>query len=254
MIREDEDMAEDKAKAKPETIKSPKKISNKGYIIGAAIAGILAGAAGVYVMESPSGNLFGQIVSSASPNNDSQEAALCLAKADKFASINDVAIGAVAAMQAAEKPATLSSLSFNAPDGSAQTLADHKGKILLVNLWATWCAPCREEMPALNQLQKDKGSDQFEVIALNIDTGDIAKPVNFLNEIGVEKLKLYRDTSMNSFNDLKRKGLAFGLPVTLLVDDEGCQIAAMNGPAAWDSEDAYRLIDAAIALGNSDKT
>ncbi len=241
-------MAEEPAKTKPETTKRSDKVKNRGFIFLAAIAGILAGLGAVYVIESPSGNPFEQIVSQISPVDDSPEAAFCLAKADTLKAVNAAAKGAVAAMQAAEKPLSLASLSFNDQNGMPQTLADHKGKTLLLNLWATWCAPCREEMPALDQLQQAKGSDKFEVLALNIDTGDNQKPLNFLNEIGVEHLKLYRDASMNSFNDLKRKGLAFGLPVTLLIDEDGCQIAAMNGPADWSSEDAFTFIDASLSL------
>jgi hypothetical protein len=103
-------------------------------------------------------------------------------------------------------------------------------------------------MPALDKLQAEQGSDDFEVVALNIDTGDISKPKNFLNEIGVEKLGFYRDASLTVFNDLKRRGLAFGLPVTLLIDETGCQIAAMNGPAHWAGPDAVNLVNVAKNL------
>src|SRR5690606_41587457 len=111
----------------------------------------------------------------------------------------------------------------------------------------TWCVPCREEMPALNALEKELGSDRFEVVAVNIDTGDDEKPKAFLNETGVHELAYYRDASMGVVNTLQKEGLAFGLPVTLLMDDKGCLISAMNGPAAWDSEDAKALIGAALA-------
>ncbi len=66
------------------------------------------------------------------------------------------------------------------------TLGDYKGKTLLVNLWATWCAPCREEMPALDQLQGEKGGNDFDVVAINIDTGSDDKPKGFLSEIGIK--------------------------------------------------------------------
>ena len=124
------------------------------------------------------------------------------------------------------------------------TLADRAGKVLLVNLWATWCAPCRKEMPALDALQKEAGGDDFEVVAVNVDTGGDEKPKKFLGEIGIENLAFYRDDTLELFNTLKRRGLALGLPVTLLVDREGCLMAHMNGPAEWAGEDARRLISA----------
>ena len=89
-------------------------------------------------------------------------------------------------------------------------------------------------MPALDALQKEKGSDRFEVMTVNVDTGDDAKPKAFLDEIGVKSLAHYRDASMDVFNDLKKRGLALGLPVTLLVDGEGCLIGHLTGPAEWE--------------------
>ena len=100
-------------------------------------------------------------------------------------------------------------------------------------------------MPALDALQKEMGSDKFEVVAVNVDTGDDVKPKKFLAETGVDALGYYRDNTLDLFNDLKTRGLALGLPVTLLVDDEGCLLAHMNGPAEWSGPDAKRLIEAA---------
>jgi thiol-disulfide isomerase/thioredoxin len=136
-------------------------------------------------------------------------------------------------------------LAFKGPDGRDLKTADFAGKTVLLNLWATWCGPCREEMPALNALQKGMGAKDFEVVAVNIDTGSDEKPKAFLAEYGVDTLGYYRDSSMGVFNSLKKEGLAFGLPVTLVMDKKGCLISAMNGPAAWDSPDAKALITAA---------
>ncbi|MBB3976750.1 thiol-disulfide isomerase/thioredoxin [Rhizobium azooxidifex] len=202
----------------------------------AALAGILAGAAAVYVMESRSGN------GGATVAADGQ----CTMAKDRAATLAPFFTGQVAAMMAVDDPRPLPQLSFNGPDGQPRTISDFAGKTLLVNLWATWCVPCREEMPALNALQKDLGSDRFEVVAINIDTGTDEKPKAFLDETGVHDLGYYRDSSMGVFNALKKEGLAFGLPVTLLMDDKGCLVSAMNGPAAWDSEDAKALIRAAV--------
>jgi thiol-disulfide isomerase/thioredoxin len=203
----------------------------------AALAGILAGAAAVYVIGSRSGN--GETAALAG-------AGQCTAAKDKAAALEPFFTGQVAAMMAAEQPRPLPQLSFNGPDGKPMAIPDFSGKTLLVNLWATWCVPCREEMPALNALQKDLGSDRFEVVAINIDTGTDEKPKAFLDDTGVHDLGYYRDSSMGVFNALKKEGLAFGLPVTLLMDDKGCLVAAMNGPAVWDSEDAKALIRAAV--------
>ncbi|MBA3446863.1 MAG: TlpA family protein disulfide reductase, partial [Pseudaminobacter sp.] len=99
----------------------------------------------------------------------------------------------------------------------------------------------------LNALQKGMGGDAFEVVAINIDTGDDAKPKKFLADTGVDALAYYRDNTLDLFTELKTRGLALGLPVTLLVDGEGCLLAHMNGPAEWASDDAKKLIATALA-------
>jgi thiol-disulfide isomerase/thioredoxin len=150
-------------------------------------------------------------------------------------------------MMPADPPQSLKTLAFNDPEGKPMTIADHGGRTLLVNLWATWCAPCRAEMPALDALEREMGGEEFEVVAINVDTGDDTKPKKFLEETGVASLGHYRDNTLGVFNDLKKRGLALGLPVTLLVDGEGCLLANMNGPAEWASPDARKLIEAALA-------
>jgi hypothetical protein len=94
------------------------------------------------------------------------------------------------------------------------------------------------------------GSDEFEVVAINVDTGGDEKPKKFLEETGVSSLGYYRDNTIGVFNELKRRSLALGLPVTLLVDGNGCLIANMNGPAEWASDDAKRLVRAALPSGS----
>ncbi len=130
-------------------------------------------------------------------------------------------------------------------DGAVFDLSAERGHWVVLNFWATWCAPCRAEMPALDALQKEMGGEDFEVIAVNVDAGDDVKPKKFLAETGIEALGYYRDNTLSLFNDLKKRGLALGLPVTLLIDEEGCLLAHMNGPAEWSSRDAKRLIEAA---------
>ncbi|PDQ21038.1 sodium:dicarboxylate symporter [Mesorhizobium sanjuanii] len=211
-------------------------------ILAALVAGVLAGAVAVYVSESGSGNNAPVQVAA----GDSKDDVACAAKADRAKKVAAAATGQVAALLPADPPQSLKNLAFNGPDGKPMTLADHAGKTVLLNLWATWCAPCRAEMPALDALQKDKGSDAFQVVAVNVDAGDDAKPKKFLRDIGVEDLGFYRDATMALFNDVKTRGLALGLPVTMLIDGEGCLIAHMNGPAEWSSPDAKRLIETAL--------
>lgn len=212
-------------------------------ILAALVAGVLAGAVAVYVSESGSGNNAPAQVAV----GDSKDDVACTAKADRAKTVAAAATGQVAALLPADPPQSLKSLAFNDPAGKPMTLADHAGKTVLLNLWATWCAPCRAEMPALDALQKEMGSDAFEVVAVNVDAGDDTKPKKFLEETGVKALGYYRDSTMALFNDLKTRGLALGLPVTMLIDGEGCLIAHMNGPAEWSSPDAKRLVETALA-------
>jgi len=134
---------------------------------------------------------------------------------------------------------------FNGPDGQPVMLSDFKGKVVLLNLWATWCAPCRKEMPHLNELQEKLGGDQFEVVALSVDRGSAQKSKEFLMEVGATALKFYHDPSAKAGFSL----MAIGMPTTLLFDREGREIGRLVGPAEWHSEDAKKLIRAAIAAG-----
>ena len=156
-----------------------------------------------------------------------------------------LARGEVAAVTVPREPKPLPNLSFSGPDG-AKSLADYKGRTVLVNLWATWCVPCRQEMPALDGLQAALGGPDFEVVAINIDTRNLDRPKAWLKETGIERLAYYADPEAKVFQDLKRVGKAVGMPTTLLADREGCELALINGPAEWASEDALRLVRTAL--------
>lgn len=203
-------------------------------LAGVALTGIVAGAIAVYVMQSVDGN-GGGVASSACP------AAIAAGKR-----VAPFAKGEVAAFRVASEPDQLGGLSFLGPDGEAMTLADLGGRTSLVNLWATWCVPCRTEMPALDRLEGELGGDDFEVVTINIDLNNEARARAFLDEIAVENLAFYSDPTTGVFRDLKGRGLALGLPTTILVDGEGCEIGGLQGPAEWDSEDAKALIAAAL--------
>ncbi|MDQ0456535.1 thiol:disulfide interchange protein TlpA [Rhizobium paknamense] len=219
------------------TKKRPAGLPSVKLIAIAAIAGLIAGAVAVYVKETGSGN-----------GAETAAAKGCEAAKVMADALQPLAKGEIAALVAANPPRPITGLAFKDAAGADRGLDDLKGRILLVNLWATWCVPCREEMPALNRLQAAKGNDAFGIVAINIDSGGDEKPKAFLADNGIDHLGFYRDSSMGVFNALKKQGLAFGLPVTLILDRKGCLIGSMNGPAAWDSNDAKALIDRLTAL------
>jgi thiol-disulfide isomerase/thioredoxin len=155
--------------------------------------------------------------------------------------------GEVAALAVAQSPFHVPDLAFKDAQGRDKTLADWQGRTVLLNLCATWCVPCRREMPALDALEQKLGGPDFEVVAVNIDTRDPQKPLTFLKDVGVSHLAYYSDQSARVFEDLKSAGKAFGMPTTIIVDRSGCEIGNMAGPAEWASEDGVKLVRAAIA-------
>jgi thiol-disulfide isomerase/thioredoxin len=154
--------------------------------------------------------------------------------------------GEVAALAVPATPVRVADLAFKDAGGRERRLADWEGRLVLLNLWATWCVPCREEMPALDALQRKLGGPAFEVVAVNIDTRDPDKPKTWLQETGVSALAFYADPTAKIFQELKTRGRAFGMPTTLLVDARGCEVVSLAGPAEWAGEDAVALIQAAL--------
>jgi len=130
-----------------------------------------------------------------------------------------------------DTPRTVPDFNFIDADGQERTLADWRGQFLLVNIWATWCAPCKEEMPALSRLQARLGGEDFAVLPISVDRGGLDKPRAFLEEIGADNLPLLLEQSgrLNVTLDV------LGLPATLLISPEGREVARMIGPAEWDS-------------------
>jgi len=204
-------------------------------VLAGGVAGVVVGLAGVYGIGTLSRNAGG--------DKACQPAVALAAKAAPFAR------GEVAAVNMAKSPLKVPDLAFEDGTGKKLTLADFKGRTVLLNLWATWCVPCRKEMPTLDALEAKLGSPDFQVVAVNIDTRDPDKPKAFLKDIGVHNLAYYADASARSFQDLKAVGRAFGMPTTLLVDPNGCEIGTIAGPAEWASEDAIKLIKAALGQG-----
>jgi len=170
----------------------------------------------------------------------------CAAKATAAARLKPFATGDLSALLIADAPADLSTLVLRTPDGGERHLADLGNRTVLLNMWATWCVPCRTEMPHLQSLQEKRGGDDFAVAALNVDVGGPDKPSRFLADIGATSLIDLRDPEMAAFNALKSKGLVFGLPTTFVVDRDGCALASLAGPAQWDSPAALALVEAAV--------
>ena len=190
----------------------------------AALA-LVAGAGAIYVTKSRPGN--GPSQTAAGPERE------------------NVAPGGapIGAFVRKPTPQVLPNLAFQTGDGQPVTLDSFRGKVVLLNLWATWCVPCRKEMPALDRLQAALGSREFEVVALSIDRSGVAGARKFLDSIGISKLKLYADPSAKLGNELK----AIGLPTTLLIDRQGREIGRLIGPAEWDDADAKTLIAEVMA-------
>ena len=196
------------------------------------IAGVAAGLAGIYgigmVMRNPA------------------VAQACQPAAQLAQKLQPLARGEVAALAPAKSPINVADLSFQDASGKQIKLADFGNKTVLLNLWATWCAPCKKEMPALDELQTKLGGPDFEVVAVNIDTRDPEKPKTWLKENGIGALAYYADPNARIFQVLKERGRAFGMPTTLLVDKNGCEIATLAGPAEWASDDAIKFIRTAL--------
>jgi thiol-disulfide isomerase/thioredoxin len=123
-------------------------------------------------------------------------------------------------------------------DGSRGDMEDFRGKVILVNVWATWCVPCREEMPTLDALQAELGSDRFEVVALSIDRAGSPVVRRFYDEIGVTNLEMYVDKTMLSATALR----TVGLPTTILIDAQGQELGRLVGPAEWDDPDMVSFL------------
>jgi thiol-disulfide isomerase/thioredoxin len=169
----------------------------------------------------------------------------CPADSAKLAArLAPLAKGELAALQVASEPRRAIQVAFERDDGGKLTVADFKGRPILLNLWATWCIPCRAEMPALDRLQAAKGGPGFEVVAVNVDTAKLERRAAFLDRAGVKSLTRYADPSGDAFETLHKDGKALGLPVTLVIDKDGCEVAAVEGGAKWDSAEAQALVQA----------
>jgi thiol-disulfide isomerase/thioredoxin len=140
------------------------------------------------------------------------------------------------AMHDAARP--VATIKFDDGQGQSRSLADFKGKVVLLNIWATWCVPCRKEMPALDRLQALLGGADFEVVPISIDRGGIETVGKFYAEISLQNLAMYIDSSGQMLRALG----AVGLPTTLLIDRGGNEIGRIVGPAAWDAPEIVEFL------------
>lgn len=137
-----------------------------------------------------------------------------------------------------ESPRDVSEISFEDGDGTPLTLADFEGKLILLNIWATWCGPCREEMPTLDALQAELGGTDFEVVALSIDRKGIDVVKEFYQDVGIEHLRQYIDST-----GMAGAGLgAVGIPTTFLIDRHGDEIGRLVGATEWDSPEMTEFL------------
>lgn len=142
-----------------------------------------------------------------------------------------------------DTPMPLPELQFTDGEGKPRSLANFRGKVVLLNVWATWCLPCRKEMPTLDRLQAALGGDNFEVVALSIDRGGADAVKTFYTEIGIQHLAIHVDSS-------SQVGFALataGLPTTLLIDTDGRELGRLIGPAEWDAPDMVAFLKSVIA-------
>lgn len=142
-----------------------------------------------------------------------------------------------------EAPQALPEIRFEDAAAQSHSLAEFRGKLVLVNIWATWCVPCRKEMPTLDRLQVQLGGPQFKVMTLSIDRRGAGAVKTFYAEIGIRNLDLFVDASAQASQALG----VFGLPTTLLIDRDGRELGRLIGPAEWDAPDMIAFIKQMIA-------
>ena len=140
-------------------------------------------------------------------------------------------------------PIEIGDSTFVKEDGTQGSLADFSGRYVLLNFWATWCAPCRKEMPGLSDLQLELGGDAFEVVTIATGRNPATAMTRFFDEIGVTNLPLHTDPKQS----LARSLAVFGLPATIIIDPDGREIGRLRGDAEWDSDSAKNIVRALIA-------
>ena len=178
-------------------------------------------------------------------NAGSSKASDCLQQLAAAQKLDAAATGQLAALNGTGTGRGYETMAFTDKDGKSVTLKDFAGKALLINFWASWCIPCRAEMPALDKLAAQQNGAHFMVLPINLDlgSGGLDKARKFLADGGWQNLPLYADSSFEAFKRLQVEAVATGLPSSLLVDKKGCEIGVLQGPAEWDSPEGAKVIE-----------
>ncbi len=150
---------------------------------------------------------------------------------------------------APSEPKPAPALAFEDAAGNPLALDDFRGQVVVLNLWATWCGPCREEMPSLDRLQAEHGPEGLHVLALSVDRGELDQIQSFYDEIGIRSLQIYRDPTGAASRTLG----AFGLPTTVVFDQQGREVGRVLGPAEWDSDEAVATLRALLEPQRADR-
>ncbi len=170
-------------------------------------------------------------------------AAVELSAADR-ATLKELRGGDMAKLVVHAKPRDRIAETFRDLYGNPITLADYSGKVVLLNIWATWCPPCRAEMPSLDDLAGEMEGPDFAVIALSTDRAGPGRAARFYEDLRIENLEVMHDRSGN----VSRQAGVLGLPVTLVLDREGREIARLLGDADWGSPEARAILQRIIEL------
>jgi thiol-disulfide isomerase/thioredoxin len=211
---------------------------SSGIKVLGAIAGFFACVAAIYIVSGEKGNP--EIAAPRVPEAAIEEKATQINKITRA-----MATGAMTAFVVKAERKPVPNLLFQDGQGKQRSLSQWRGQVVLLNLWASWCGPCRNEMPSLAALQRRFGSNDFEVVAVSVDKGGAKVAAPFLEENKATELRLYVDPTAKSIEMLT----ALGLPATVLIDREGKEIGRLLGPADWTSAEAYRLVNLAINEG-----
>ncbi|MBX2853899.1 MAG: TlpA family protein disulfide reductase [Rhodobacteraceae bacterium] len=177
---------------------------------------------------------YGALIARATPTDDAQ------------ATLKTLARGEMAAVQVHDAPQEVAEHAFFNADDEEIDISAFQGQVLLVNFWATWCAPCLKEMPAIDSLAGAMADQGLKVVAINLDRSGPDKGKAFYQKISAQHLDYFHEPSMK----VARAMATRGLPTSILIDRQGREVARLAGPAEWDSDDAKALI-AAIADGDA---
>ena len=183
-----------------------------------------------------------ELADAATAADTESAAAAPMSAPDPTTPLADLREGDMKKLNLLSEPRAVSDAAFLTSDGGEITLAAYEGQYVVLNFWATWCAPCRHEMPTLSALQEEFGGDAFEVVTVATGRNAPQAMSRFFDEIGVTNLPLHRDPEQGLARDMA----VLGLPVTVIIDPEGREIARLQGDADWHSDSARAIVAALL--------